>query len=117
MWRKRGGALKLGFGHTRLLELPKPVGEFVVEPCRVWKIAKPHLQNLKSLNIILFFQEGGSNQKIELLVFGREGNRLLKRLDCLFWLIVAFVSLRKQILDACAFMASFTQCLEDGNRF
>src|SRR5690349_21139420 len=113
---ERRGALKLRFGHPRFFNLPKPIAEFVVKSCRVGSIAKPCLQDSKALTIILFFHEGSFDKKIELFVFWRERRRLLKRLEGFFGLIIAFVSLRKQILDACAFMVSFTQCLEDGNR-
>src|SRR5215472_11942111 len=117
MRRKRGGALKFGFGHSRLLELPKPVAELVVESCRVGKIAKPCFYDPETLRIILFFHEGGLNEKIELLVLWRECSRLLKRLEGLFGLIVAFVSLGKQILDICVLVRPAAQLAEDKNCF
>src|SRR5215472_5456579 len=108
MRRKRGDALKFGLGHCRLLELPKGVAELVVESCRVGKIAKPCFYDPKTTRIILFFQEGSLNEKVEFLVLWRECSRSLKRFESLFGLIVAFVSLRKQVFDACACRAPFT---------
>src|SRR5215472_1433919 len=117
MRSKRGSALKFGLGHRRFLELPKAVAELVVESGRFGKVLKACFNDPETLSVILFFHEGGLNKEIELLVVWCECSRLLKRLEGLVGLIVALVSLRKQILDACVFMAPVAQFPEDGNRF